>query len=550
MSITNKLVANIKQTNVDINRFIDTNNVICIDTTNNRIGINTKTPRHSIDISGIDGKISVDNIEIRKDATFSTLSGNIIKCISGNFNYLDVSFINVINISGSLIRGTTISGTHILGICGNILDLSSRNIAISNYLTARTISATDINTTNFTCVNYNASSADFTNLNVTLQTTTNRLIATTISCNFIRCISANIQTLSADFVRSDNLQSANGFQYFTPSGNTFNLNAGLGLSNELFISTSITNTLGSARPNVSASTLTISGQAIIKNCDISKCFIDECSMNKCTIKETLNVNKINFIGFNRELMIPEFPLSSTTIGNIARKTFQTTLQATTLQAPIHSLIFRNDTKWSNIFPTTHYATNVLKTTNQSSVSLLTYKINSTLSPNYSYIPIEFKTINTQQTKTNLFFIGSPGSKSNSSLDICYTTLNSGTYEINANVTLSYTNFISNDVEPNDYTFGLYNKDILDENNLINHDKIEISYNYVKNKNIILAFDNSYNFSSVALHYIGPLYQPIPLTLTSNNTYRRGICFLINSQDISNLKVESFTSTIKLLNFEE
>lgn len=544
MSITNKLVANIKQTDVDVNRFIDTNNVICIDTTNNRIGINTKAPRHSIDISGITGKISVDNIEIRKDAIFSTLSGNIIKCISGNFNYLDVSFINVINISGSLIRGTTISGTHILGICGNILDLSSRNIAISNYLTARTINATNIITNNFTSDSYNAERADFSNLYVTLQTATNSLIATTISCNFIRCISANIQTLSADFVRSDNLQSANGFQYFTPSGNTFNLNAGLGLSNESFISNVITNRLNSAQPVVSASTLNISGQAIIKNCDISKCFIDECSMNKCTIKETLNVNKINFIGSNRELIIPESIYSSITIGNIARKAFQTTPQT-----PIYSLRFRNDTTWSNIFPTTHYATNVLKTTNQSSVSLLTYKINSTLSPNYSYIPIEFKTINTQQTKTNLFFIGSSSSKSNSSLDICYTTLNSGIYEINANVTLSYTNVISGDVEPNDYTFGLYNKDILNDNIGNNHSNIEISYNYVKNKNIILAFDNSYNFSSVALHYIGPLYPPISLT-SSNPTYRKGICFLINSQDISNLKVENFTSTIKLLNFEE
>jgi len=223
MTITNKLVANIKQTNVDINSFINTNNVICIDTCNNRIGINTKTPRYSIDISGSDGKISVNNIEIRKDAIFSTLSGNIIKCISGSFNYLDVCFINVTNISGSLIRGTTISGTYILGICGNILDLSSRNIIISNHLDVSTISAKTITTEILITPKYAALTADFSNINITNNTTTNSLIATTISSNFIRCISANIQTLSAEYVRSNNLQSANGFNYFTPSGDKFNL---------------------------------------------------------------------------------------------------------------------------------------------------------------------------------------------------------------------------------------------------------------------------------------------------------------------------------------
>uniref|UniRef100_A0A6C0DWS7 Uncharacterized protein n=1 Tax=viral metagenome TaxID=1070528 RepID=A0A6C0DWS7_9ZZZZ len=544
MTITNKLVANIKQTNVDINSFINTNNVICIDTCNNRIGINTKTPRYSIDISGSDGKISVNNIEIRKDAIFSTLSGNIIKCISGSFNYLDVCFINVTNISGSLIRGTTISGTYILGICGNILDLSSRNIIISNHLDVSTISAKTITTEILITPKYAALIADFSNINITNNTTTNSLIATTISSNFIRCISANIQTLSAEYVRSNNLQSANGFNYFTPSGDEFTLNAGLGLSNELFITNAIGIIFSSNQGNINGDRVTVGQQASIRNCDISKCFIDECSMNRCIINSLLNVNKIRFVGSERELTIPEFTLANNTPGNLARKTFQNINSQN-----INSLSFRNDFSWSYIFPITHYATSVLK--NQSSTSLLTYKINTnpTLSPNYRYIPIEFKTINAKQTKTNLFFIGSSITKSNSSLDICYTTLNNGIYEINASVTLSYTNVISNDVEPNDYTFGLYNKDILEDNTLTNHNNIDTSYNYIKNKNIILAFDNSYNFSSVALNYIGPLYES--LSPNSNvSTYRRGICFLINSQDISNLKVENFTSTIKLLNFED
>ena len=53
-SVTNKLVANIKQaTDVSTNFFRGTN-VVCIDTSNRRIGIDTKTPTWSIDISGVE----------------------------------------------------------------------------------------------------------------------------------------------------------------------------------------------------------------------------------------------------------------------------------------------------------------------------------------------------------------------------------------------------------------------------------------------------------------------------------------------------------------
>ena len=71
------------------------------------------------------------------------------------------------------------------------------------------------------------------------------------------------------------------------------------------------------------------------------------------------------------------------------------------------------------------------------------------------------------------------------------------------------------------------------------------YNYVKNKNLILAFDTSYNYSSVSLNYIGPLFA-----YNFDTNYKRGLCYLVNSQkDISNFNVEYFSSTIKLLNYD-
>jgi hypothetical protein len=135
MSITNKLIANIKQTNVDITKFTDTNNVICIDTSNNRIGVNTKTPRYAIDICGVNKKIFVENLEVGTNANLYTISANNITCSDTIFtNNLDVSFINVKTISGSLIRGITLSGNTILGTFGNIRDFSAHNITITNNL--------------------------------------------------------------------------------------------------------------------------------------------------------------------------------------------------------------------------------------------------------------------------------------------------------------------------------------------------------------------------------------------------------------------------------
>lgn len=45
--------------------FNDVNNMVCIDTSNHRIGINTLDPTCSLDISGTDGKIIVNSISCK-----------------------------------------------------------------------------------------------------------------------------------------------------------------------------------------------------------------------------------------------------------------------------------------------------------------------------------------------------------------------------------------------------------------------------------------------------------------------------------------------------
>ena len=532
MSITNKLVANIKQTEVDIRKFVDTNNVICIDTCNNRIGINTKTPRYSIDICGNNNKIFVSNLEVAQDASFFSISGTTINCVDGSFTRnLDTSFINFKTISGSLITATTI-----FGICGDIIDLSGTNIKLSNELRAFTISANTINVGTVKTNIYEVETGSFNVINVTRSNTTTTItggnivavsiVANTIDCstltaNFMQSNTINCaQTLSAGTVRTNNLMSASGDLFFKLSGELYVLATGLGDQNIDNIQTLITG-------EINRQSNTRVRRPIIE-ADLG--LIDDCCIN------TLRVTDIDISG---HLILPQ-QTSGTSYngfyGSLAIKKFGIG------NSLINSLtLFNSNLKWSNIFTATQYATLDLSGTSNNNIATYIIKSdNIDVLPNYRYIPIKFKTINNSAAKTQLFSINS----SNKYIEISNTDLSSGIYEINASVTLSFNNIIRGDVEPNDFTFGLYDNIILDSTDANINTIIETSYNYVKNKNLILAFDNSYNYSSVSLNYIGPLYYTANYNV--NNT--RGLCYLVSSQkDISNFNVEYFSSTIKLLN---
>ena len=547
MSITNKLVANIKQTQVDIGKFTDTNNVICIDTCNNRIGINTKTPRYSIDICGTNGKIFVSNLDT-SFINFNTISGTTINCLDGSFiRNLDTSFINFKTISGSLIRATTISGVNIfginiVGICGNIIDLSGTNIKLSNELIATTISANNINASTIiaqyvTARTYNINRGVFN----TMSTLTGdfsdifvkRTTQTTISGGTIDCSNLNAnfilsntidcrQTLSAGTISTNNLVSVSGIPFFTISNDgLFYLNTGLGTLGRATVTSQINSSLGSR----------FQTNTIIAN----QGYISDCCINN------LKVTNIDISG---RLTLPQQTSGiayTISYGSLAIKRFRS--------SSINSLtLYNSNLKWSNIFTATQYAT--LDLSGNSNNNIKNNNIRSgelNILPNYRYIPIKFKMINASPSKTELFNI----SNNNNYIEITNSDLSSGIYEINASVTLSYNNTISGDVEPNDFTFGLYDNAIVYTNinsSTINTNvTVETSFNYVKNKNLILAFDNSYNYSSVSLNYIGPLYNYIHL---NSSNYKRGVCYLVNSQkDISNFNVEYFSSTIKLLNYD-
>ena len=140
MSLTNKIVANIKKTDADVNSFVNTTNVVCIDTSNNRIGINTKTPRYSIDIIGTGpnnmisvNKLLIENIAIIKD----------ISCL----NNIDASSARLQHINYTTISGNSIISKAIVTISANIIDLSISRLKL-NDLSATNIDASYLRVSN------------------------------------------------------------------------------------------------------------------------------------------------------------------------------------------------------------------------------------------------------------------------------------------------------------------------------------------------------------------------------------------------------------------
>ena len=88
MSTTNynKIISTINSVSSNYTYVPDPNNLICIDSSNNRIGINTLNPMHSIDVSN--GTIKANNFMIN-DISLNVLLNEIIialKDLSGSIN--------------------------------------------------------------------------------------------------------------------------------------------------------------------------------------------------------------------------------------------------------------------------------------------------------------------------------------------------------------------------------------------------------------------------------------------------------------------------------
>ena len=88
----NKIISTINSVSSNYSYLPDPNNLICIDSSNNRIGINTLNPSESIDVSG--GTIKANNFIIN-DISLNVKLNEIIDALNSLSTTIDISNIPV-----------------------------------------------------------------------------------------------------------------------------------------------------------------------------------------------------------------------------------------------------------------------------------------------------------------------------------------------------------------------------------------------------------------------------------------------------------------------
>jgi len=547
MSLTNKIVANIKKTNADVKSFANTTNVVCIDTSNNRIGINTKTPRYSIDISGVGptNLIYVNKLEVGANASIRDIS-----CL----NNLDASsatirYINYTNISGSSITSKSINT-----ISAEIIDLSISKLVLKDFNTTnidasylRVYNRVDV-CGNMTIRNLTVT-GDFSGGN---STSFSSLVITTSTFTTMNSTNSFIRNIDCSTIKVDICANFNGPVFcknnLDISIGSFQTLSGNILNSVNFRALTISCERLFARDCSINGTLTVSnirdlcGRPIIDNGAIFTSVGTNSEFgnikvsnkldipNNCDISN-LRINKRLDFSNVASLILPTYSLvhSSNESKSVALDMFNISMNKIK--------IYNSNSSWSNMYTKNHYAslelngeisgnTIGLETSNgavnyfiENSNNLI-YSNNNNNNTVYKYIPLQFKVIDTREANSgNAIFNIVNGKLRVPDL--------SGIYEINATVSMKYLNRIPGDVEPNNYSFGLYNSS-----------STTIIQSYVEHINNILTFDNSFNYSSLSLNYIGPLF---------NNS--DGFIFLISSaKDINYLVIDKFSGSIKLLNY--
>lgn len=553
MSFTNKIVANIKKTDADVNSFVNTSNVVCIDTSNNRIGINTRSPRYSIDISGTGpnsiiyvDKLLIENIAIIKD----------ISCL----NNIDVSSAIIKHINYTTISGNTINTNKIFTISAQIFDLSISKLAL------RDLSATNIDASYLRVFNggdlsghiivrkltvlgdfSGGNSSSFSSLviaNSTLATmnSTNSYIQN-IDCSTIKV--DNSANFRGDVFCSRNIDLSYG-SFITLSGNILNANIfrGLSISCERLVTKdcSINGTLQVNRiEDLNGRSIIGAGGAIIVETSGS-------SFLGLTVSDTLTIDNncdISNLRINKRLdfsNVASLIMPTYSSVHTLRQNKSIAIDISDMSMNIIKL-YNSNGSWSNMYTKTHYASlDISREISGNDISSILVNaqpnyfiensnnliINLANNNKYKYIPLSFKVIGSRiaysgENTFNILDISSTSRIGKLKVpDIC------GVYEINATVSMKYLNRFPGDVEPNNYIFGLYNS-------VLNSD---ISYIYVENINNVLTFDNSFNYSTSMLNYIGPLF---------NNS--DGFIFLIScAKDLDYLVIDRFNGSIKLLNY--
>ena len=550
-SITNQIVANIKKTSTNFNSFsfVNTENVVCIDTSFNRIGINRKNPVYSIDISGDSSHnaLRVRDLHINNLAKINEISCNRIDTKTFTVNIMDVSDLtfkllsgDTIDISALVVRDISVSKLFVPDLSTNFFDVSDNintyTINVSKELIAEKITANAIifptldlsfiTIDTSATINY-LSNKDLCNNQLTsYEISVNRffvkeklLLLGEATFNHIRIDGdASLNNLNVDTLAEFNEVSSNKIQFNELSGNI--INAQTVTSN----GTTIIN--NGVFGDITAPSNAVFNNLIATRLDISNVYITNYLDNSGTTDLS-----------NSMLILPthktEYDSQTFEPGTI---TFDNSFN----MLKVYNT--KPSSRWNNILFNINYATmglrrdisgnNVLFDTHRQhyfidqSDNLI---LDKTSFPNIKYIPINFDV--SFGNKLDL-------SNNSKTIEIKDREVDE-LFEIHATVGIKYLNRDPGDVEPNDYTFGIH-----PHMNTLYNIQDSVDNSFVHFSNTVIAFDNSFNFANTSLNYIGPLASS---SLGHNINDRSGFNFYISSnKDINFIAIEQFNGTIKQL----
>tara|TARA_B110001450_G_scaffold209590_1_gene200570 strand:+ start:2958 stop:4655 length:1698 start_codon:yes stop_codon:yes gene_type:complete len=518
-SITNKLVANIKQASDVSKNYFTSTNVVCIDTSNRRIGIDTKTPTWSIDISGIESYngVKCHNLDISGRADISYAVINFLKAPIISGDDVNISFIYVNELSGNLIdisevvfnsisgdfihSNNTINGEFIQCFSAIILNDLSINgtLTVNKFTFEKDVSFNEVNidlslTTQSSSNSLFQGTVDFSNSNpVTYRTISGNHINTfSISCD-------NLQVIEQADFSSINISAEASFHSINVTGEaSFNtisaesIDIG-GQSLQNFITETAGNNLNFTR-EISLNTILAKKIYIEHNDNNTTLNTNYISFNQVK-HDYSNIDKLIIsdsldLSYNSETSLI---LPYNTVSNISDREIGHIYYSKDASGVINGIqIIKN--RPNDVVPETNTPANVV-TLKQTSTRFYMLKLNTDKSfinyADFSCVSMEVHD-NKQQDNDNPV-------TSDKAQFVDIREITTDFIEINANITVSLNNDANDngkDVDAINYNFNMIGLNSNGDSDSIS-DKILVS-----NTNTVLVFDNSYNYSSTSLHYIG------------------------------------------------
>lgn len=604
-SLTNKIIANIKQSTNNSENFYNTENVICIDSSFIRFGINTKNPQYAIDVSGD------DNVSIINSKNLIVTNLGTIKNIDSSKAYITDLSVNILDISSFC------SFYEISGIVANINTLNANSSYISEF-SANSISC------DYLDIKY-----DICGDNLQVNSITTNIITILESLYFNYNLNAKNLMIEISgtipILDTSNITNSNTI-------NTSILYSSTISCDNLFVESECSlNNL-----NVD-SELTVNGDSLFNFIDVSDGSFNNVTSTKATIVDTLYINELKTISGEKTLIDSNGALTeertnfnSIDVRNNINLGLDNSLNDNISKLNIYGQIYidhsnnhlsdiSSNIKFSekskfilplyneNFYDNTdlggtiaydisnsylkikHNSANEWREINTKK-RVATFKLNTSISgndisknedakgtdnkffiensnnliishnnKNYKYIPLTFnkhkitEISNIDHNSDNSIFnsdvssilIGISNENSRKNY-LCENSNNYIDYEVTTNLTLQFLNKNPNDVEVTSYTYGIY-PSIECSNHTINDISYIINNPFIEVKNTIIVFDNSYNYSNINLTYTGTLGNSDLSNLTNDYIINNGFKFFITSGkniDLEYLRIQSFYATLK------